>query len=297
MFRFSLRTFLIVTVAIGMLAGWLGSKWAVKHKRRQAIYRIYACGGSIAFREGTLLERNSDISVLLTDVDTDWRVIEVRIGSTSTSGNDSDLSTLLGVPEVQCVHLLGNGFTDAGLERLSQLTELRWLWLNETSITITGLSRFARFRKLQHLTLIGIRDSGLENIDRLISLEHLQIISSNHFTDSGLAHLKSLSGIQTLDVFRTPINGEGLRYLVALPNLRVLRLNGTQVNNDTIRYVREIRNLECLNIADTLVDEHGLDSLRETMRSCEITYEKENGKVETIRPMQTRQARPVSPMP
>ncbi len=240
-------------------------------KRRGAICRIYECGGDIGFRDGRALGRHIPVSVSLSDLDPSWKAETVGFGTADRPGCDADLISLLDLSEVQCVNLFGEGFTDACLEHLAQLPHLDLLDLNETSITIYGLSRFSRFRELHCLTLRGIRDSELDSIDRLTGLEHLQIISSPEFTDAGLAHLKSMSSIHALDVYRTPITGEGFRYLVALANLRALRLDDTQVNNDAIGYLTEMSNLRSLDIDESLIDEAGLKRLREGLPDCEIT--------------------------
>ena len=274
-FRISLRMFLLVTVACGASVGWL-VRWMARHKRQEAINRIYQCGGSIVFREGVTLGQPYGM-FSLTDVDPDWNATTVSFLSTNRPGTDADLPSLVELPEVQCVDLSGEGFTDAGLPHLASLPSLKVLGLYYTSITMNGLSRFSEFRGLQSLTLGGIRDTTLEGIDGIGGIRHLQIVLSPEFTDAGLAHLKLLPSIHTLDVYRTPIDGVGLRHLVGLPNLRVLRLNDTRVSNAAVRHLVDMSNLEYLSIEDTLIDQEGVKLLRGKLEHCQISI----GRLET----------------
>jgi hypothetical protein len=271
--RFSLLAFLLATVACGILAGWGGSNAIEKCKRQRAIEHIYESGSCIVFCEGITLGQGCAVSVPLLEVDTGWNVSTVALGVVDCPGDDRILSDLAQLHEVECVNLYGPRFTNMGLRHLTELSNLRYLDLSHTSITAAGLSRFDQFRELERLTFAGIGDPTLEGIGLLTNLQHLQITSSPEITDAGLRHLKPLSCLHSLDLYRTPIHGSGLRYLTSLPALRTLRLNGTEVNDVAVHYLQQMPRLRCLDISDTHISTAGVTSLRRKLGGCKIVCE------------------------
>ena len=91
--------------------------------------------------------------------------------------------------------------TDAGLERLKGLTQLRALDLRMANVTDAGL---------EHLT-------GLTQLQMLV-LWHTQV------TDAGLEHLKGLTQLWILDLDETNVTDGGLkRFQMAMPRCNIRR--------------------------------------------------------------------------
>ena len=91
--------------------------------------------------------------------------------------------------------------TDAGLENLRGLTELRWLHLSDAAIT----------------------DAGLEHLSGLTRLETLNL-ENTKVTDTGLEQLKGLTQLQRVDLTGTKVSDEGVKKLQeALPNCEIVR--------------------------------------------------------------------------
>ncbi|MFP6610941.1 MAG: hypothetical protein VB835_01430, partial [Pirellulales bacterium] len=91
-------------------------------------------------------------------------------GKVTVDGNKAAITVRLGFSKI----------TDAGLEHLKGLTELKELLLYNTKITDAGL---------EHL-------KGLTNLELLI-IRHTQV------TDAGLEHLKGLTELEVLDLSDT----------------------------------------------------------------------------------------------
>jgi len=121
--RFSLRSLLLLVLVIAVLLGW------TIHKARQqgiAVAALKEMGCTFAFdnteRSPTVLER---------------------------------LRNLLGEDEWTVITVDGNGshITDAGLEHLRGLTQLRELFLRSTQVTNAGLIHLRGLTQLKGLSL------------------------------------------------------------------------------------------------------------------------------------------------
>jgi len=99
-----------------------------------------------------------------------------------------------------CVHIGGTSVTDTDVEAITQLVELRELYLHSTKITNAALVHFDRLHKLRHLHLAGTRIS-----------------------DEGLESLRSLSNLKELYLNQTKTSNEGaLKLRAALPATKVV---------------------------------------------------------------------------
>ncbi len=150
------------------------------------------------------------------------KALELTQSSIGTRG----LAVLKDLPALE--HLeLAVGVTDAGLKEVAQAPSLRWLNLVHGQFWGPGLAELAKLprlerlciqsvlsdRHLQHLDGLtrlkglalwyvgdALTDASLASIARMESLEELYIVmSSPKFTPAGIAHLKNLKHIKTVD--------------------------------------------------------------------------------------------------
>ena len=79
---------------------------------------------------------------------------------------DADLEHLKGLSQLRSLDLSGTQITDAGLEHLSELTQLHVLILWNTAVTDAGLKHLKRLPALRTLGLRGTRitDAGVEHL-------------------------------------------------------------------------------------------------------------------------------------
>ncbi len=112
---------------------------------------------------------------------------------------DARLQHLAGLTELKELHLYGTQVTDAGLEHLSGLTGLQTLNLGRTQVSDAGLPHLAGLTGLQTLYLSStqVTDAGLEHLAGLTKLRMLDL-SRTQVTDAGLRHLAGLTGLGTL---------------------------------------------------------------------------------------------------
>ncbi len=133
-YQFSLRTLLVAFMVLGVPLSWFAARMERTRKQRKAVEAIQRLGGSVEY------DRHMPSLTWLRC----WL------------GNDF-------FDEVETVDVLNIQITDAGLEHLDGLTNLKRLSLDGTRITDGGLEHFRGLTNLQELNLLG--SSKLTNAD------------------------------------------------------------------------------------------------------------------------------------
>ena len=116
---------------------------------------------------------------------------------------DQDLESLASNNKIEVLDITESRVTDAGLEVLKTLANLKWLY-------VTSIPR--------------ISDKGLQSIVECPSISELCILDTG-VTDNGLQHLIALSKLECLRVGSYEMDGSGLLHLKSLPELRYLELD------------------------------------------------------------------------
>jgi hypothetical protein len=203
-FQFSLRSLLILVMLVSIVCSWGTVRLRRALKRNAAVQTIKEFGGRVFYDYQFDRER------------------QLQSGAEAREPNWE--RRLLGEPAVENVYgvwfMAGNGgptrVTDADLERIAVLTEVRSLVLHRCSqVTDAGVAYLAQFKELELLYLTGTR-----------------------ITDAGLKTLEGLSKLRTLDLDETAISAVGLHSLAKLSNLDVVWLHGTLVTADGVARLR-----------------------------------------------------------
>jgi hypothetical protein len=97
------------------------------------------------------------------------------------------------------------------------------------------------FEKLESLSLINFNGFGKQEIG-----------------DTGLAQLRDLTRLETLNLQGTQLTDAGLASLSGLENLKSLNISGTLVTNDGLKYLAGMRNLTTLEVDAQGVNDAGL---------------------------------------
>ena len=150
-FQFSLRSLLVLTVAVALPFSWLGVEMKKSREQNAAVEKIEKVGGQVFYG--------------------DWWAKRGRPSGTAW------LLDILGddfFAEVDEVCLDATNVTDAGLENLRGLTAIRMLELRGDSlVSDTGLENIRGLSKLKYLNLGGtyVSDAALEKLGGLTALE------------------------------------------------------------------------------------------------------------------------------
>jgi hypothetical protein len=117
------------------------------------------------------------------------------------------------------------------LEPLGRLRRLEHLSLRATGIDDERLSFIEHLTELRTLDLGENRivGPGMKHLAGLSKLKNLWLIDCNRFTDEGMEHMPSLTGLEDLVIQHTQVTDAGLKSLDGLPNLRCVETTGTRV--------------------------------------------------------------------
>lgn len=144
--------------------------------------------------------------------------------------------------------------TDNDLKRLSALTDLKGLILDETYITDHSLAYVAELTTLTTLSLqdVKITSDGLVHFQGLVNLSML-ILSGTDVGDDGLLHVKVLPNLKTLWLMRTQVSDKGLVHLGQIRSLEELSLSGPGISDDGLKHLAALPNLKSLEVRGTRI--------------------------------------------
>jgi len=110
-------------------------------------------------------------------------------------------------------YLAGKKITDAHLQDLGVVKNIKWLNLANTSVTNDGLKSIAglNLQKL-HLEKTGIGDAGLVHLKEMKDLEYLNLYATS-VTDEGLKHLAGLTKLRKVYVWKSKVTEAGMKAL------------------------------------------------------------------------------------
>ena len=139
----------------------------------------------------------------------------------STPVDDAGMAYLRGLVNLKAVDLMNSTMlasdsklTDAGLDPLRRLTDLRELNLTGTAIRGPGLAHLAGMTVLARLDLSHtlIEDAGLAHLPTFPKLRHLNL-SGTKITDAALPALRRQTGLRYLGLLGTKISAAGVEEL------------------------------------------------------------------------------------
>lgn len=183
-----------------------------------ACIRVWSSDHRAQFRLSTLLTLLGVMAVIMTGITMQRREhsrqqdIESRIaarGGEVVSGldsirgvifydtADSDLkelwNDLVSIRGLQSIQISGRQFTDAGMQHVSRLSNLREVSLQNTQVSDAGLRNLKGLHSLQTLDLMGTRvsDRGLSHLETMTSLRRVWL-GGSAVSDQGCERLQSV---------------------------------------------------------------------------------------------------------
>jgi len=148
---------------------------------------------------------------------------------------DTGLEQLSALTNLKWLAMGGNKLTDASLQFLRQMPQLEYLDIGGQqrtdsglwSLTVTdaGMQSIAAVTELRELRMEGraVTARGLEALKRLTRLERLQLQGCKRLTDDAASVLGSMTQLQILDLKDSSLSEQAVtRVRAALPNCQVL---------------------------------------------------------------------------
>ncbi len=164
------------------------------------------------------------------------RIIDLRLSSLLT---DAAMDTLAAMPELRAVRLSGVNVTDTGVAKLLSLPNLTELDLrNCRKVTKAGIEQIGEKRSLRVVKLGGpeIDDEALELV---AGMDHLTGLSLDNcdITDAGVGKLNRLP-MEDFTIFQCAnISDEGLTVLTAYDRLRRLTLRDVVAQGTALEWL------------------------------------------------------------
>jgi hypothetical protein len=178
-FQFTIRTLLVLTVAVAAPCSWMAVEMKRAREQREAVEGIRESGGSLRYHwEGTgSMSKVEPVPLWLMQLFGDDFFSDVSGASIAT---DSHLRYLVAFPHLRSLSLFRvSGFDQDGRRQL------------QSAVTDAGLAFLGRLPQLRQLNLAGtkVTDAGLEHIRGLTQLEDLHL-AGTQVTDEGVKKLQ-----------------------------------------------------------------------------------------------------------
>ena len=217
-FQFSIRSLLVLTVAVAVPFSWLAVEMKKASEQKAAVEAIRKIDRQWASeRMGEIIKEKGFVMY-------DWQE-----SGRAQPPAPAWLQSLLGddfFADVASVDLSSGQLADADLACLEGLPQIQSLYLNGTTVTDAGLPHLEGLSRLQMLNLSGrITDAGLEPIGKLGRLQTL-CLDGTKVAGTGLKHLKGLTQLRVLVLSEYPCRRRrtgGPRRAAQSSNARSLR--------------------------------------------------------------------------
>ena len=147
---------------------------------------------------------------------------------------DQALQPLQNIVGVRKLNLDNSPVTDAALQGLGPMPELRDLSLTRTLITDDALPMIVKqFPGLEALRLdrTAITDKNLSELSKLTSLQQLSLFRTR-ISDSGCLQLAKIATLKKLSLDQTQITDVGFKTVATMPRLESLSVWKTQVTDE-----------------------------------------------------------------
>ncbi|HCS53707.1 hypothetical protein [Rubinisphaera sp.] len=162
---------------------------------------------------------------------------------------DRHLKCLRSMPNLERLYLRGE-ITDAGLDHLIRLSQLRRLGLDETMITNAGLQQLTQLDRLEYLGIVGtqVTREGLVILKEFPALTEVSI-SPRGVTAQDLAHVRQCENLETLGLFGSPmIDDRGMEEISKISSLKSLQIVEAKISNQGIESLSNLPLLKDLQL-------------------------------------------------
>ena len=298
-FQFTIRSLLLLAVAIALPCGWAASRMREAKLQRQGVALVERLGGDVHLGADHMPDLWEKMHWLLPDaVFGEAEFVEFKSHKGELSSADlSEIVRLL--PHIQILFLKSCGIADGEVETLTGLKELQWLSLSNNNITDAGLRPLLSLDRLRALDLdsTSITDNGLELLEKhhlwRLSLSGTQVgdvgltwlrghklhsltLDGTQISDAGLTHLVQQGELQLLNLSNTRITDAGLASIGGLKELGQLDLSRTKVSDNGIKLLGGITILLDLNLSDTQITDRALEYLKSKIQLDELNLTNTN---------------------
>jgi Leucine-rich repeat (LRR) protein len=198
------------------------------------------------------------------------KVIDLRLSPLLT---DAALDILADMPQLRAVRLSGVNITDRGVAALLKLPELNELDVrNCRGVTQAGIGQLVGKQSLRSLKVGGmaIDDEALRVVGRMVQLNTLSV-DNCAITDAGVAQLGDLPLVNLTIYQCTNVTDDGLKVLVSLADLRSLTLRDIKAQGAALTQLPCPEKLAELNMAQSGITDAEVPNLARFSRLEDLT--------------------------
>jgi len=284
-FQFSIRSLLILVVVVAIPCSWLAVEMKKAKEQQEAVKAIRKAGAEVDYfydrhdaNGDELVGEELPRPVWLQAFVGKARVFQVCsqdfVHDTFAKITDAELEHVERLTDLRHLLLDKTLVTDAGLKHIEGLTKLEVLYLDNTQITDAGLEHIHDLPRLRFVTLDNtkVTGTGLRQMKGLPNLQDLSL-DGTQVTDTALPYLAALPHLQDLSLSGTKVTDAGLRHLKSLTTLKTVRLNGTRITDAGLRCFEGMHHLEGLELNGTKVTDEGIKRLQRALPKCKIEYQ------------------------
>jgi hypothetical protein len=145
--------------------------------------------------------------------------------------SDAELPYLKGFRDLVFLSITRTEIKGPGVSVLRNFPHLKTLFMGHNALDQNMLSSLASLHEVTelHLDQCNVGDTALMQVGKMDGLEYLRLSDNKKITDAGIAHLKGLQKLKTLDIAGTSATKSCAKSLAELPNLRSLRISSAAV--------------------------------------------------------------------
>jgi hypothetical protein len=178
---------------------------------------------------------------------------ELSIGSIGIT--DAGMEHIAKLTNLKRLNLFGcDNVTDKGLAKLTGLKSLQSLFVAHVGMTVQGLNRLNSLSNLTILHMYDLRRAGaVLDLSGLTNIEDLMLgfapRSGEVFTDADLVCLANLKRLKNLQIGPRDFTDKGMSYLAGLTNMERLLIGGSSLTDKGLESLTGMKKLYLLTIS------------------------------------------------
>jgi hypothetical protein len=173
-FQFSIRSLMLLTVAVGISFSWLAYEMRQAQMQRDAVEQLLKYDNVFVAFSTTLNDRAinelAPPAWLLSTFGDEFFGNYVCVDFSLSKITDEDLKYLCALKELNTIDLSRTEISDEGVRYIPAFNSLRTLYLRESRITDVGLKHLRQMSRLRHLTLYTtqVTDAGVAELQKAL---------------------------------------------------------------------------------------------------------------------------------
>jgi hypothetical protein len=126
------------------------------------------------------------------------------------------------------------------------------------------------FGSVNYVGIFHPSEKVLFHSGQLGEVQELGIVNQEEITDGGLAHVKGLTKLSKLNLFKSRVTDAGMVHLKGVTGLKELNLNATRITDSGLANLEDLTKLSDLNLSHTIVTNAGMAHLKKLTKLAKL---------------------------